>query len=167
MVYKEDMSAEMLRLAQSLQQQTREGKINWSTTDLETGFLFSSTRSGVLIVKTSSGYRLQLLNYAGMTIGTLETGGGRSPELSEIDRGRNELLESLYYSARSNALAIKNTLDDMFGALGLETGPEPEEKPLSCRLRRQDLRRAERSRSGSVSEIKEQKSSRCRGWSRP
>jgi hypothetical protein len=133
MPYKEDMSAEMFRLAQSLQQQTREGKIHWSTTDVETGFLFSSTRSGVLITKTQSGYRLQLLNYAGAIIGTLETARDRGPEGDEDDRGRYEILEDLYYSARSNALAIKNTLEDMFGALGLETGPEPEERPLPYR----------------------------------
>ncbi len=133
MPYKEDMSAEMLRLAQSLQQQTREGKINWSTTDLETGFLFSGTRSGALIAKTSLGYRLQLLNYAGTIIGTLETARDKGVELSEIDRGRYELLEDVYYSARSNALAIQNTLEDMFGVLGIETGPEPEESSLPCR----------------------------------
>jgi hypothetical protein len=129
MPYKENMSAEMYRLAQSLQQQTREGKIHWSTTDVETGFLFSSTRSSALIAKRPSGYRLQLLNYAGATIGALETRGS-GVDVSETDREQHELLEDLYYTARSNALAIQNTLEDMFGALGIETGPEPEERSL-------------------------------------
>jgi hypothetical protein len=130
MPYKEDMSDEMFRLARSLLQQTREGKIHWSTTDVETEFLFSSTRSSALIAKILSGYRLQLLNYAGAVIGALETTRGRGVESSESDSVRHELLEELYYDARSNALAIQNTLEDMFGALGLETGPEPEERPL-------------------------------------
>jgi|HubBroStandDraft_1064217.scaffolds.fasta_scaffold512921_2 hypothetical protein len=134
MPYREDMSAEMFRLAQSLHEQTREGKIQWSTTDMETGFLFSSTRSGALITKISAGYRLQLLNYAGAIIGTLETARNRGTELSETDSGRYELLEDLYYTARSNALAIQNTIEDMFGVLGLETRPEPEERSLPYRF---------------------------------
>jgi hypothetical protein len=121
MQYKEDMPDEMLRLARSLRSQTQQGQIHWQTTDRDNQFLFSSTRSGALIIKEGANYyTLQLLNSVGSVISTLQSTGPFDESV------RNQLLEELYYSARSDALDIENSLQDMFGTLGIEPGPSPE-----------------------------------------
>jgi hypothetical protein len=135
MPYKEDMPDEMNRLVRRLLEQTRSKQIEWSTTDREDRFLFSSTRSSVIIGKTRqpmpgesvAGYKLWLLNGRGSPISAIESGQVWNDESGQfVATEQSEILEQLYYSARDSALEVENTLEDMFGALGIELGPNSE-----------------------------------------
>lgn len=129
MPYTEDMPDEMLRLTRRLLEQTRKKQIEWSITDRDDRFLFSSTRSSALIAKNRgpSEYRLWLLNSRGAAIASIETRRSLDPATGDlVEATQNGMLEELYYSARDSALDVGNTLEDMFNSLGIELGPNAE-----------------------------------------
>ena len=80
MPYTQNMRNEMLRLAQVLLEQTKQEKIKWSSTDEENQFLFSSTKSSMLIDGSFGSYEeedegdftLVLLNRGGSVAARLE-----------------------------------------------------------------------------------------------
>ena len=127
MPYKEDMPREMQQIATALLDQTRADEIQWQVTDSDSQFIFSSTRSAVLIIKSSDNltanprYQLQLLNGSGAIITSFVGRYIYDNSKGEFTpTGRLKLLEELYYAARSNALNIDNTLGDLYETLGLE-----------------------------------------------
>jgi hypothetical protein len=124
-----NMRQEMLLLARTLLQLTRQEKIKWSATDQGNQFLFSSTKSAMIIQGTFGNYEeedegdfsLELLNSGGSVAASIETG------LEDVDYGRTEayqLLKELYLVAQNTALEIDATLEDMHRALGIETNSE-------------------------------------------
>ena len=77
--------------------------------------------------ESRSGYKLWLLNSHGSPISAIESGQVWSDEAGEfVATEQGEILEQLYYSARDNALDVENTLEDMFGSLGIELRPNSE-----------------------------------------
>ena len=123
MPYKENMPGEMLRFAQKLLSQTKVGQVGHLRRF--TVFLFPSTRSSMIVAKESRlnepSYSLQLLNAEGAVVTSLKTGNIMDREQNKVVPGpQNKVLEELYYEARGSALDIKNTLEDMFNALGMD-----------------------------------------------
>ena len=124
-----NMKQEMLLLARALLELTRQEKIKWSATDRENQFLFSSTRSAMLIEGSFGNYDdedegdfiLRLLNSGGSVAASIGVG------LEDVDYEGTEaylLLKQLYLVAQNTALEIDVTLEDMHRALGMETNSE-------------------------------------------
>ena len=115
MPYDVDMPEEMLLLARTLLERTKQGKIEWSVTDNDSEFLYSSTRSALLIGGDpyEGTYELQLLNHQGSAVATL------SNEAEEEDSEIHRILEELFREARNRALEIDSTLTDIHKALGI------------------------------------------------
>jgi hypothetical protein len=121
------MRQEMLRLARTLLQQTKEGKIKWTVTDEENEFVFSSTKSAVLIRGSFGNYDeedegdfvLELLNRGGSVAARLETGFAEEEIPGEAEY--YHIVKELYLEVQNRTLEISATLEDMHRALGMET----------------------------------------------
>jgi hypothetical protein len=123
------MVPEMLQLAYALLQQTEQGKIKWATTDEENQYLFTSTKSSLLIKgelgsyddENEGDFKLELLNRGGSVAGrlTIEYGVADSPQYGPT----YTLMKKLYFEAESQALEIKTTLEDIRQTLGLQPSP--------------------------------------------
>ena len=120
----------MLRLAYSLLQLTRQGKVKWSATDRDNQFLFSSTKSSMLIRGTFGNYdeldegdfALELLNRGGSVAARLEIGFEEEDVPEETQN--YQLMKELYFEVQNRALEIDTTLEDMHRTLGMETDSE-------------------------------------------
>ena len=130
MPYTQNMRNEMLRLAQVLLEQTKQEKIKWSSTDEENQFLFSSTKSSMLIDGSFGSYEeedegdftLVLLNRGGSVAARLEISFEDANDIEETLT--YDVLKELYLEAQNKALEIDNTLEDMHRALGMEEHSE-------------------------------------------
>jgi hypothetical protein len=128
----QEIRREMLRLAQALLQKTRQGEIQWTATDRENQFLFSSAMSGMLIEGSFGNYddedtgdfTLELLNHGGSVAARLEIGLDEAEISEDLSQGY-QVLERLYLEAQNRALEINSTLDDMRRTLGIEPGSDP------------------------------------------
>lgn len=118
---------EMIQLALTLLQQTKQDKIKWTTTDADDQFLFSSTKSAILISgefgnyddENEGDFSLELLNRGGSVAARLMS----SYEEADIagEEKNYELLKELYLEVQNRTLEIDATLEDMHHALGMTT----------------------------------------------
>jgi hypothetical protein len=129
MPYTPNMRQEMLRLARVLLEQTTQEIIKWSVTDKEREFLFSSTKSSILIQgsfdyddESEADFTLELLNRGGSVAARLEVGFEESDIPEET--ANYELLKQLYFEVQNKTLEIDTTLEDIHRALGM--GPDSE-----------------------------------------
>lgn len=109
-----------LRLAEVARvslKRTREGVLDWRTTDDEAAFLFSGTSSSIIadFYPRKDLYEIRILNSRGTIVESL-----RSREVT-VDEGPwssvepapwNELLKELHDAARRSALRIDEVLDE-------------------------------------------------------
>ena len=118
---------EMLQLARVLLEQTKQKKIQWSATDQENQFLYSSAKSAMLIHGIFGHYEdedegdfiLELLNRGGSVAARLGIGLQEADIAGETND--YDLLRQLYLEAQNRALEIDVTLEDIHRALGMET----------------------------------------------
>jgi hypothetical protein len=116
---------EMKLLAETVLTLTKRGEIQWAVTDDSGSFLYSTTKSSLLINGSPAPepeggeYSLTLVNSKGDTVAEYNN------ELEEDNGFRTQLLSDLWYEARNNALDVEDTFRDIRQALGIPPG-EPD-----------------------------------------
>ena len=136
-----ELRQRMIRLAEQLLQRTREGGLQWGTTDDESVYMFSGTNTSALIASktTPKGNKIMLgvLNSRGAFVEGLSSEWDlETPEdpWSSGPAPWNELLEDLYIMARRSPLDVDKVLDDLFADLqkeGSSPGSGPGAEPSS------------------------------------
>lgn len=115
-----------LETVEQLASRTQSGNIKWKKTDSEDTFLFSGSKSSVIVTKWNDRdgdpmVRVSILNSTGDEIGRLESEYLHNPwnETTRYTDGENNaLLEALWESARRTALNIDEVLDSLLDDLG-------------------------------------------------
>lgn len=100
-------------LAAKLLDQTKQGNLHWSDTDVEEQYLYSASNSSVVVdYFQDRRYVLSLLNSRGTVVESLEM-KEPSEAASSDDVALFGVLEALYEHARRQALRIDQIIDEL------------------------------------------------------
>lgn len=134
MTWEQTVAEKLLEIARTALAQTRESKVNWRQMDDEFSFLFSGSKSSLIVDlhPREDRYELRLLNPRGTVVESLvlekpvtvtDPWGDKAPiPPSDAEVANWELLRDLHEMARRNALDIDNLMDAALA--DLTTAPE-------------------------------------------
>lgn len=130
-----DVRGRMFKVASRLLKETLEGRVPWTPTDKEQEFLYSGTKSSVVISHHEDRdgddvYTMSLLDTRGTVVEQLRSDyvpsqGAFQPTMEPA--AWNDTLEQLHDAARREALNIDALLDGVLE--DLEKGPPPPKPP--------------------------------------
>jgi hypothetical protein len=114
-----DDRARLLKLAAGLRTLTADGKIQWSPTDDEEGFLYPTTKGSIVIASRerqfAQAYTLEVLDQSGRVIDRIES----DPE-DFTPQDVQSALARLHDEARRNALKVDELVNGLFDELGID-----------------------------------------------
>lgn len=117
----------LVSIAQAALEQTKSGQMAWRTTDDEDAFLFSGSRTSLIVdvYPAQNRFQLRVLNPRGTSVAELDgTYEPFSPDRA-VGNQTYDLLENLHDAARRSALDIDVLLDSVLADVESATQPPP------------------------------------------
>jgi hypothetical protein len=133
MISDEALRQRMVKMAEALLEATKQGKITWALTPVETKFIYAGSRSSVTIELASGQYDeditiLSLLNQQGTIVDSLETEFIKRSGDRYDPAEWNSKLEELYHAARRFAHNVDDALESMLSDIERGTPSPPSKK---------------------------------------